>query len=66
MANKATPAARLQEYWVHGEGAIRLRWGTDGDFDRCVRQLRKFVSDPEGLCNVYHRAALGQPPGKGH
>lgn len=67
----ATPEAlkateRLMEYWSHGKGAVKIRWGTDGDFKRCVRQLSKYVSDPEGLCNHLHQRALGAPPGKGH
>lgn len=67
MANQGdSPASRLRWYWTHGEGAIKIRWGTPGDFDRCVRQLRKHVRDPEGLCNTYHQAATGAPPGKGH
>jgi hypothetical protein len=57
---------RLMEYWAHGKGAIKIRWGTDGDFARCVSHLRKYVSDPEGLCNHLHQRALGAPPGKGH
>lgn len=56
----------LREYWVHGKGAIKIKWGEDGDFRRCVRELGKYVSDPEGLCNEYHQEALGAPPGKGH
>jgi hypothetical protein len=59
-------AAKLREYWVHGPGAIKIRWGEPHDFDRCVKHLRKYVSDPEGLCNTYHQAAVGKPPGKGH
>jgi hypothetical protein len=57
---------QLKNYWVHGEGAVKIKWGTPHDFDRCVRHLRKYVRDPEGLCNEYHQAALGAPPGKGH
>lgn len=59
-------ARKLREYWVHGPGAVKIRWGEPHDFDRCVSHLRKYVRDPEGLCNEYHQAALGQPPGKGH
>lgn len=59
-------AQKLKEYWVHGPGAVKIRWGEPHDFDRCVKQLRKYVRDPEGLCNTYHQAALGRPPGKGH
>lgn len=67
MANTpGNPAAKLRNYWVHGEGALKIRWGTDGDFDRCVKHLGKYVADPKGLCNTYHQAALGAPPGKGH
>jgi hypothetical protein len=52
------------EYWSTGKGAVKIRWGTDGDFQRCVRHLGKYVSDPEGLCNHLHQRALGHPPGK--
>jgi hypothetical protein len=58
--------SRLKVYWTKGEGAVKIKWGTPGDFDRCVRHLRKYVRDPEGLCNEYHQAAVGAPPGKGH
>src|SRR5258708_4447270 len=53
---------RLHEYWVHGEGAAKIRWGDPGDFDRCVRHLGKFISDPQGYCNLAHHAALGIYP----
>lgn len=67
MGPKGLEAARrLKEYWVHGPGAVKIRWGEPHDFDRCVKHLRKYVHDPEGLCNTYHQAALGRPPGKGH
>lgn len=71
VAGQGTPkdiaaTKRLFDYWLHGEGAAKIRWGTPGDFSRCVNHLRKYVSDPEGLCNTLHTRALGQPPGKGH
>jgi hypothetical protein len=53
---------RLHEYWVHGEGAAKIRWGTPGDFDRCVEHLGKFIKDPKGYCNLAHHAALGFYP----
>ena len=59
-------ARRLRIYWTRGKGAAKIRWGIAGDYLRCVRHLRKYVSDPKGLCNVYHRSALGAPPGQGH
>lgn len=65
--SKDPGATKLREYWVRGPGAKKIRWGTDHDFDRCVRHLRKHVGTrAEGLCNIYHRSALGAAPGKGH
>lgn len=58
-------AARLRAYWTRGEGAAKIKWGIPGDFKRCVRQLRSKVGErAEGLCNVYHRSALGVAPGQ--
>jgi len=58
------PAAteRLHEYWVHGEGAAKIRWGQPGDFSRCVLHLGKYIKDPQGYCNLAHHAALGIYP----
>lgn len=53
---------RLVDYWVHGEGAIKVRWGTDGAFDRCVRHLSDKVRDPKGLCAELHHKATGEWP----
>lgn len=50
---------RLHEYWVHGEGAAKIAWGTPGDFDRCVVELGKYVKDPHGYCAKAHHDALG-------
>lgn len=56
---------QLKRYWLHGEGALKIRWGTPGAFDRCVRALRDdFPQNPEGLCaNLYHEAT-GRWPGE--
>jgi len=64
MPVAAASADKLREYWVHGKGAAKIRWGEKNDFYRCVKQLRKFVADPKGLCNTYHREALGVAPGQ--
>jgi hypothetical protein len=66
---------RLMEYWAHGEGAGKIRWDTDGDFDRCIVQIQKAVTDGgkpplpdhmiKGLCNHLHVRATGAPPGHG-
>lgn len=55
---------QLKDYWLHGKGAAKIRWGTPGAFDRCVRNLRdEFPQDTEGLCaNLYHEAT-GRWPG---
>src|SRR5215469_4624984 len=53
---------RLHEYWVHGEGAAKIRWGEPGDFDRCVLHLGKYIADPKGYCDLAHHAALGMWP----
>lgn len=55
--------APLRRYWLRGKGALKIRWNTPGDWTRCVRQLRKYVRDPKGLCAVYHRQATGVWPG---
>ncbi|MGH3099308.1 MAG: hypothetical protein ACRDMV_25285 [Streptosporangiales bacterium] len=64
MATVSRSARRLKNYWVHGKGAAKIRWGEPNDFYRCVAHLRKYVSDPQGLCNTYHEAALGVAPGQ--
>lgn len=61
----------LREYWVHGKGAIKIRWGQKGDFLRCVRQVRKYSKggtafDPKGYCAELHHEALGVWPGREH
>lgn len=52
----------LRNYWVRGEGAAKIRWGTDGSFNRCVSQLGEHVKNPQGLCAEYHKAATGEWP----
>lgn len=59
--------ARIRRYWVRGKGATKIRWGVPGDFDRCRRQLRKYVQNPEwlaGLCANMHKEAIGVWPGQ--
>jgi hypothetical protein len=57
---------QLVRYWTIGPGAAKIRWGSSGDFDRCVNQLSKYVG-PEivkGLCSNLHQRATGARPGK--
>jgi hypothetical protein len=63
----------LMEYWAHGEGAAKIGWGVPGDFDRCIIEVQKAVtdggkaplSDPviKGLCSNLHQRATGARPG---
>lgn len=54
---------RLMEYWVHGKGALKIRWGTKGAMRRCIRKLRKyFPQRPGGLCANLHFRATGEWP----
>ena len=64
----ATPnqrkATHLRKYWVRGKGAVKIRWGTPGDFTRCERQLRKYLGEKSaGYCAKRHREVLGFWPG---
>lgn len=55
---------RLMEYWAHGAGAAKIKWGVPRDFYRCVSLLRKyFPLNPKGLCSNLHERALGVRPG---
>jgi 2'-5' RNA ligase len=61
------PTRRIRNYWVRGKGAAKIRWGAPGDFNRCRRQLAKYVQNPEwlaGLCANMHKEALGIWPGQ--
>jgi hypothetical protein len=55
----------LKDYWLRGEGALKVRWGTEGSFRRCVKELNEyFPLNTEGLCaNLYHEAT-GHWPGE--
>ena len=61
------PTQRITSYWVDGRGAAKIRWGQPGDFNRCRRQLAKYVKNPDwlaGLCANLHHRALGVWPGR--
>lgn len=61
--DKSSPnTRRLVNYWVNGEGAAKIRWGTDGSFGRCERALAGKVRDPQGLCAELHKEATGEWP----
>jgi hypothetical protein len=61
------PTHRITSYWVDGRGALKIKWGVPGDFNRCRRHLIKYVQNPEwlaGLCANLHYRALGTWPGR--
>jgi hypothetical protein len=58
---------RIRRYWVRGKGAKKIRWGQPGDFNRCRRQLAKYVPNPDwlaGLCANMHKEAIKVWPGR--
>lgn len=58
---------RIRSYWVHGKGAAKIRWGVPGDFNRCRKQLVKYVQNPNwlaGLCANMHKEAIKVWPGQ--
>jgi 8-oxo-dGTP pyrophosphatase MutT (NUDIX family) len=59
-------AESLRKWYVSGEGAAKIRWGTPGDFMRCVRLAEKHMTPDhaKGYCNLRHREATGFAPGK--
>ncbi len=53
-------AEELRRYWLYGAGALKIRWGTPGDFTRCVRQLDQYMPGrAEGYCQLLHKRATG-------
>ena len=58
----------LQRSYLTGKVAARIRWGTPGDFNRCVRQAVKHgmsLRVAKGACATLHKKATGQWAGKG-
>jgi hypothetical protein len=64
---------QLRRYWVAGPGAARIKWGTSGDFDRCIVNIQGEITNDgrkplpdriiKGLCATLHREATGFTPG---
>ncbi|WP_263999408.1 phage minor head protein [Mycobacterium yunnanensis] len=74
VAGMSTMPAQFKKYWGPGGiGGAKIRWGTPGDFDRCVRSINTKIAEDgkplpdreiKGLCSNLHREYLGQNPGK--
>jgi hypothetical protein len=53
-------AEKLRRYWTKGKGATKIRWGTPGDWKRCVRYLSKYMGPrAKGYCQLRHKDATG-------
>lgn len=64
---------QFAKYWLAGPGALKIRWGQPGDFDRCRTEINAAIVKnggtplPEheisGLCANLHKRATGATPG---
>lgn len=53
-------AENLRRYWTRGKGALKIRWGTPGDWTRCVKYLSKYLGvRAKGYCQLRHKDATG-------
>ena len=60
-------AETLRRYWTVGAGAVKIAWGTPGDFTRCVAHLTPYMGTrSRGFCANLHKRATGMWPGQGH
>lgn len=51
---------KLRQYWEHGKGALKIRWGTPGDWKRCFRHLSKYLGPrAKGYCQLRHKDTTG-------
>ncbi len=58
----------LKRYWTVGAGGRRVRWGTPGQFNRCVKLIEKYAVkegfSAEGFCARLYHEMNGEWPGK--
>jgi len=53
-------AEKLRRYWTTGKGGLKIRWGTGGDWTRCVRNLSKYLGPrAKGYCALRHKEMTG-------
>jgi len=63
---------RLHDYWVHGPGAAKIRWGEPNDFYRCRTEVGEEIGENSPaklrfinqICAQWHHDALGTWPGR--
>lgn len=55
----------LERYWKFGKGALKIRWGTPGDWTRMHRHLVKYVGDERAkrIAAQWHKDVTGKWPG---
>lgn len=73
MADHSNMPEAFKRYWLHGEGAAKIQWGTPGDFRRCEIAIQEKVVENHGkplsdrviagLCSNLHVEATGARPG---
>lgn len=72
MAEGTQLPPQLLKYWLHGEGAAKIQWGHDGDYNRCIVNVQEAVAKHgtplgdrtvHGLCATLHKLATGGSPG---
>lgn len=57
-------AETLRRYWTTGEGGVKIRWNSGGDWRRCVRYLSKHLGPrAKGYCALRHHEMTGMWPG---
>lgn len=57
---------QLQRSYLTGKVAARIRWGTPGDYRRCVKQALKHgmtSRQAHGVCQTLHKKATGMYTG---
>jgi hypothetical protein len=53
-------AEKLRLYWTVGKGGLKIRWGTGGDWRRCVKHLEKYMGPrAKGYCQLRHHEMTG-------
>jgi len=53
-------AEKLRRYWTVGPGGAKIRWGTGGDWYRCVKHLSKYLGPrAKGYCQLRHKEMVG-------
>ena len=56
----AGDAEKLRLYWTVGKGGAKIRWGTPGDWTRCVANLTPYMGvRARGYCQLLHKRATG-------